>query len=399
MYYQEIPKQILEKLQKPLDQVTEEAVLRRLNQLFGSKWKNEITEKQLFAITLPMVSSRGMEILTTVSIWLIKSTVSIPVNKDELISRSSYIISPIFDEDSRKENIRLAFLNTAVRKFLVGVDEKRLPSLSLEKDLLARKLFFSEKIGDYIFDLEAIKVILAKEQEKEEKKALDPSERRGAPRKTLPLLKSIPISVTIDRRVVDSDMFLLDFSSSGLRIISAFNFPENKPFTIYLNKEDPIPLWCELVWKNALFEELNQVAIKFVKLHLDKFEKLCRFFEKLVPKKEEGDVRINQIIQMELQLWDQPRKLSTFIHSITSTEMRIMFPSYLQEGLKTICRIYPPWNMPPFESEVEVVSSQVLKEGGCLAVLSFFKVTEKNRDILDGFMQKCSMEERHSKKY
>lgn len=399
MYYQEIPKNLLEKLQKPLDQVTEEAVVRRFTQLFGNRWKNEITEKQLFAITLPMVSNRGMEILTTVSIWLIKSTISIPVGNNEFLSRSSYVISPIFDEDSRKENARLAFLNTAIRKLLVGVDEKRLASLSLEKDLFARKLFVSEKINDYVFDLQAIKVILAKEQEKEEKKAADPSERRGAPRKSLPLLKSIPISVTIDRRVVDADMFLLDFSSSGLRIISSFNFPENKPFTIYLNKEDPIPLWCELVRKNPLFEDLSQVAIKFVKLHLDKFEKLCRFFEKLVPKKEEGDVRINQIIPMELHLWDQPKKLMTFIHSITATEMRIMFPSYLQEGLKTLCRIYPPWNMPPFESEVEVVSSQVLKEGGCLAVLSFFKVSEKNRDILDGFMQKCSMEERHSKKY
>ncbi|GEM_PF-2297778 len=399
MYYQDIPKQLLDRLQKPLEEVNEEAVVKRLTQLFGNRWKNEITEKQLFAITLPMISNRGMEILTTVSIWLIKSTVSIPINKDEYLSRSSYIISPIFDEDSRKENVRLAFLNTAVRKFLVGVDEKRLASLSLEKDLIARKLFFSEKINDYVFDLEAIKVILAREQENEEKKASDPSDRRGAPRKTLPLLKSIPISVTIDRRVVDSEMFLLDFSSSGLRIISAFNFPENKPFTIYLNKEDPIPLWCEVVWKNALYEDLKQMAIKFVKLHLDKFEKLCRFFEKLVPKKEEGDVRINQIIPMELQLWDQPRRLPTFIHSITATEMRIMFPSYLQEGLRTICRIYPPWNLPSFESEVEIVSSQVMKEGGCLAVLSFSKLSDKNRDILDGFMQKCSMEERHSKKY
>jgi hypothetical protein len=388
MYYKEIPRQILEKLQKPLEAFTEEAVTRRFDTLFQGRWKCEYTHKQLFALNLPMIGPRGMEVLTTIPIWLIESTITVTVSKDEQISRTSYVITPLFSDDDRKENEKLSFINTALRGFSAGMDEKKLHALSLEKDIIGRKVFVSEHIHDYVFDVEAVKVILAKEEE-------EGPDRRNAPRKTLPTIQSVPVMVTLDRRVIETDIFLLDFSSSGLKIITTFDFPKDKPFTLTLRLDEPLSLWCEVVWKNALWEELNYIGIKFVKLHLDKFEKLCRFVEDKMPRRDEGGLKVSRVLPMELALWDQPKRLPTFFHSLSPEEMRILFPSFLKEGLKTVCRIFPLWNVPPIEGEVEVISSLVLKEGGCLAVLAFRNMSAQSREMLQGFLQKCTLEERH----
>jgi len=388
VFYKEIPRQILEKLQKPLDAFTEESVSRRLDTIFPGRWKCTYSHKQLFALTLPMIGPRGMEVLTTIPIWLIESTISISTGKDEQYSRTSYVITPIFSEEDRRENEKISFLNTSLRGFSVGLDDRKLQALSLEKDIIGRRVFISERISDYVFDSEAVKVILAKAEE-------EGPDRRNAPRKTLPIIQGIPVIVTIDRRVVDAEIFLLDFSSSGLKIISSFDFPKEKAFTLTLKIDEPLSLWCEVVWKNALWEELNHIGIKFVKLHLDKFEKLCRYFEDKMPRKDESGLKVSRLIPMELDLWDQPKRLPTFFHSLSPEEMRILFPSFLKEGLTTRCRIFPLWNVPPIEAEVEVLSSLVLKEGGCLAVLAFKNLSDANRELLQGFLQKCTMEERH----
>ncbi len=388
MYYQEIPRQILEKLQKPLDVFTGESVARRLDSVFPGRWKCSYSHKQLFALNLPMIGPRGMEVLTTIPIWLIESTITISTGKDEQISRTSYVITPIFSEEDKKENEKLSFLNTSLRGFSVGIDDRKLQALSLEKDIIGRKVFVSERINDYVFDSEAVKVILAKAEE-------DGPDRRIAPRKTLPMIQGISVIVAIDRRVMDAEIFLLDFSSSGLKIISSFDFPKDKAFTLTLKLDEALSLWCEVVWKNSLWEDLNHIGIKFVKLHLDKFEKLCHYFEDKMPKKDEGGLKVSRLIPVEMELWDQPKRLPTFFHSISPEEMRILFPAFLQEGLKTKCRIFALLNAPPIEGEVEVLSSLVLKEGGCLAVMAFRNLSDNNREMLQGFLQQCTMEERH----
>jgi hypothetical protein len=399
VYYKEIPRNIQEKLQKPLESFTEESITRRLNEIFQNKWKSEHTHKQLFAISLPMIGPRGMETLTTIPLWLIENTITVTFSKDEEMTRTSYVICPVFDEESKKENEKLAFVNTAIRGFSLGVDEKKLATISLEKEIIGRRLFFSERINDYIFDVEAMKVILSKEKETktvaEDEQAA--SDRRIAPRKTVPLFQGIPALITIDRRIFEAEIFILDFSSSGLKIISTYDFPQGKPFTLTLDRTDPIGLWCEVVWKNALWEQLQHVGLKFVKLHLDKFEKLCRYLETLMPRKVEGDIRVGKMLPVEMDLWSPPKKLPTFFHSISMKEIRIIHPSFLQEGTKTIIRIYPVWNVPPLECEVEVSSSQILKEGGCLAILAIRTISDQNKELLQGFLQKCAMEERHSK--
>jgi len=388
VYYQEIPRQILEKLQKPLDVFTGESVARRLDSVFPGRWKCSYSHKQLFALNLPMIGPRGMEVLTTIPIWLIESTITISTGKDEQISRTSYVITPIFSEEDKKENEKLSFLNTSLRGFSVGIDDRKLQALSLEKDIIGRKVFVSERINDYVFDSEAVKVILAKAEE-------DGPDRRIAPRKTLPMIQGISVIVAIDRRVMDAEIFLLDFSSSGLKIISSFDFPKDKAFTLTLKLDEALSLWCEVVWKNSLWEDLNHIGIKFVKLHLDKFEKLCHYFEDKMPKKDEGGLKVSRLIPVEMELWDQPKRLPTFFHSISPEEMRILFPAFLQEGLKTKCRIFALLNAPPIEGEVEVLSSLVLKEGGCLAVMAFRNLSDNNREMLQGFLQQCTMEERH----
>lgn len=390
MYYKEIPKNLLARLQKPLESFTEDAVAKRLNQIFGDKWKNEYTHKQLFAVNIPMIGLRGMEVLTTISLWLIKNTITIPVSSDEYMSRTSYVICPVFDEESKQEGEKLAFLNTAVRGLLIGVSEKMLNELSVEKYIFARGIYFSERVRDYNFDVEAIKVILFKEAE-------SPPDRRSTPRKSLQFFKSIPASVTINRDVLRTDIFLLDFSSNGLKLISSFNFPKDKQFNLTLELKEPISLWCEVVWKNNLWEDLQHIGLKFVKLHLDKFEKLCKYFEDIMPKKGEEDFRINRVLPLELTLWDQPRRMPTFIHSISTKELRIIHPSYLKDGTKTMLRIFPFWNSPPIEAEVEVASSHIMKGGGCLAVLDFVKISKESEGFLENFIQKCIMEERRNK--
>ncbi len=390
MYYKEIPPNLLLRLQKPLEEVTEEAVTKRLNLLFQDKWKKEFSHKQLFAINLPVIGPRGMEILTTVSLWLIKNTITIPVDKDEFISRSSYVIAPVIDDKSKLEGEKMAFMNTAIRGLSVGTSEKLSEEISLDKYIISKGIYISERIRDYNFDEEAIKVILTKEEE-------SPSDRRGSPRQALPFFKSIPASVTINRDVFKTDIFLLDFSSSGLKLISSFNFPKDKQFNLSLELGETISLWCEVVWNNSLWEDLQHVGLKFVKLHLDKFEKLCRHFEDLMIKKGGDDFRVNRTLPLELTLWDQPRRLSTFIHSLTTKELRIIHPSYLKDGTKTQCRIYPFWNLPPIEGLVEVISSHIMKGGGCLAVLQFTRISKESESVLENFIQKCIMEERRSK--
>jgi hypothetical protein len=399
VYYKEIPKNILEKLQKPIESFTEESITRRLKDLFAGKWRSEHNHKQLFAISLPMIGPRGMEILTTIPLWLIENTITITLAKDDEISRTSYVICPVFDEESKKENEKLAFINTAIRGYSVGVDEKKLATISLEKDIIGRRLFFSERINDYIFDVEAMKVVLLKEKAEVKAQAEEQSDsdRRVAPRKAVPLFQGIPAMVTVDHRVFEAEIFILDFSSSGLKIISTYDFPQGKPFTLTLDKSEPIGLWCEVVWKNALWEQLQHVGLKFVKLHLDKFERLCRYLETLMPKKVEGDIRVGKMLPVEMDLWSPPKKMPTFFHSISIKELKIIHPSFLQEGTRTIIRIFPVWNVPPLECEVEVVSSQVLKEGGCLAILAVRTISDQNKEVLQGLLQKCALEERHSK--
>lgn len=392
MYYKELPRNILEKLQKPVEDFTLEAVSKRFNQIFQDRWRNEFSHKQLLSITIPMISQSGMEVMTAIPIWLIKNTITVPISRDDHLSRTSYMVCPIFDEESKQENEKLAFLNTAVRGFSIGLDDKRYKNLSLEKDVIGRRLFFSERVKDHIFDTEAVKVILAREEEKNE------SDRRNAPRKELPIFQGIPAVLTIDRKIYEIELFILDFSSSGLKIISAFDFPKDRPFTLTLSLDEEVSLWCEVVWKSVLWEDLQHAGIKFVKLHLDKFEKLCKFFEDKIPKKEEGDLRINKIVKVELNLWDRPKNLPTFLHSISVKEMRIIHPSYLQIGIKTKCWIYPAGDLQPIEIDVEVVGSHMLKEGGCLAALAINNISDDCRNLLEGFIQKSAMEERHNKK-
>lgn len=392
MYYKEIPKNLLAKLQKPLEAVTEDAVTKRLNGLFPDKWKKEFTHKQLFALNLPMIGPRGMEVLTTISLWLIKNTITIPVEKDEFLSRTTYVITAVFDDESRQESERLAFMNTAIRGFMIGVTEKTINEISLERHIISRGIYLSERVRDHNLDVQAMKVLLAKEEEEE-----SPADRRATPRQALPFFKSIPAAVTINRDVLRTDIFLLDFSSSGLKLISSFNFPKDKQFNLTLELKETVSLWCEVVWKNNLWEDLQHVGLKFVKLHLDKFELLCKYFEDIMPKKGGEDYRINRTLPVELTLWDQPRRMPTFIHSLSAKELRIIHPSYLKEGTKTLCRIYPFWNSPPIEGEVEVISSHIMKGGGCLAVMQYTNLSKESEGYLEDFIQKCIMEERRNK--
>ncbi|MDQ7824576.1 MAG: PilZ domain-containing protein [Candidatus Eremiobacteraeota bacterium] len=391
MYYKEIPPVLLEKLQKPLESVTEEAVKKRLDSLFKGAWNNENTHTQLFAMTIPLINPRGMEIQTTISLWLVKNTITITPPREESLSRSSYLIYPLFDEETKAENERLAFLNTALRGLAIGSDDGRLRTYSLEKDVIARRIFLSERVNDHIFDTEAIKVILSRADE-------ESSERRTAPRKMLPLLQSIPAVVTMERKVTDIELFILDFSSSGLKIVSSFDFPQNRPFTLTLRLAEPVSLWCEVVWKSSLWEQFHHVGIKFVKLHLDKFEKLCRYVEEHLPRRDEGEFKISRMLPVEFSLWEHHKRLPTFFYSLSPKEMSIICPSFLDEGTSATCRIFPFWNLPPIEGEVEVISSKVLNEGGCQAALNFIRLSGENRERIESFLQKCAIEDRHNKK-
>ncbi len=393
MFFKSIPVQFMQQLREPLDSVTVESVASRLNKVFGANtWRSESTHKQLFAISIPLVGPRGMEIHTSLTLWLTQNSIILPVGDGEFTSRNSYVLGPFFDDEDKAESERLAFLNTACRVIGIGMTD-RTQILSLENGLIGRKMFLSDRIEDFVVDELAMKVILAKQEEIKQEK----EERRGDPRTELQTLDSIPAVVTIDRTVMDIEFFMLDFSSSGLKIVSPFDFPSDKPFNLTLKLEEPLTLGCEVVWKSEIWKNIYHVGIKFMRLQLDKFEKLCRHLEVFIPSKDNDSFRLNKVLPAEFMLWNTPKRLPTFFHTISSTRMSIIFPAFLKTGMKVVARIYPFAGNVPIECEFEIESSRVLKGGGCQASIVISNITPQNGERLESFIQYCVMEERRAK--
>ena len=392
MFYKSIPAQLMHRLREPLETVNAEAVTKRLNEVFGAgAWESECSHRQLFAVSLPLVGPRGMEIHTSLTLWLTKNSIVVPVGEGETTSRTSYVLSPFFDDEDRSECEKLAFINTACRVLGIGMTD-RTQVLSIESGLLGRKMFLSERIEDFLVDDLAMKVILAKQEEDKE------SDRREAPRTETENLGSIPALITIDRSVREVEFFILDFSSSGFKIVSPFDFPEDKPFNLTLQLIEPITLWCEVVWKNEMWKNIYHAGIKFMRIQLDKFEKLCRHIESFLPARDADSYRLNKVLPSEFMLWNQPKRLPTFFHSISHKRVSVIFPAFLQKGMKVMARIFPFAGNVPIECEFEVEVSRVLKGGGCQANLLISNISQSNTERLESFIQYCVMEERRAKK-
>lgn len=390
MFYKSIPVQFMQQLREPLESVTADEIAKRLNKVFGlGKWQTESTHQQLFGVSLPLVGPRGMEIHTSLTLWLTKNIITVPVGDGETTSRTSYVLGPFLDDEDRLESEKLAFINTACRVMGVGMAE-RTQILSLESGVIGRKMFISERIEDFIVDDLAIKVIL-------ETKEKNNSDRRDAPRTEVSTLGSIPAAITIDRTVQDVDFFMLDFSSSGLKIVSPFNFPEDRPFNLTLKFEEPITLWCEVVWKSEMWKNIYHVGIKFMRLQLDKFEKLCHYIEDFLPSRGYDSFRLNRVLPAEFMLWSTVKRLPTFFHSISTEKMSVIFPAFLQKGMNVTARIYPFSGNVPIECVFEVETSRVLKGGGCQATLVISEITQSNQERLESFIRHCVMEERRAK--
>ncbi len=254
-------------------------------------------------------------------------------------------------------------------------------------------MFMSDMISDFVVDEQAIKVIL----EKQEEQKTNIKDRRDIERTEVSSLDSIPATVQVDRAETALDFFLLDFSSSGLKIVASYNFPEDRQFNFTIKLSEPITLLCEVVWKSEMWNNNYYVGLKFTRLQLDKFEKLCRNIESYIPAKIEEAININKVIASEFGLWRESKKLPLFIHSISSTNLSVIFPAFLQMGKEISVKLFPFKDQVPIECQVLIESSRVLKNGGSQAVLKIMDISDSNREKLESYIRYCVMEERRSK--
>lgn len=386
MYYLSIPDEIVQRLRAPMFDLSEEAVKTRLNDVFGKNWRTESTHEPLFALSIPLVGPRGMEVQTSIPLWITKNTIYFDVGSGEETFRSSYVISAVFDEESKADNEHLAFLNTALRVMDLGMADAS-QKLSLEKSLLGRRMFLSDRIEDFVVDEKAVKVVMETEK---------PSQRRSEAA-DVQTFSAVPAVVNIDRQLTETEFFLLDFSSGGFRIVSAFDFPENKSFNITVKADEQITLLCEVVWKKEIWRGLYHAEIKFMRLHLEKFEKLCRYVETFLPSREDSSIRVNRVFPAEFMLWDAPKKLPAFINSVSENKMSLIFPAFLKAGIYFKGLIYVFAKQKPMEAEFKVEFSRVLKGGGCQSVLSIVSMDDLSREKMNSLIQYYIMEARRGK--
>ncbi len=391
MYYKSISKEQARQLAMPLEPFTPNNIESRMDQVFGfGRWSSECSHDLLCAISVPLIGPRGEETQTAISLWLTKNTITIPTEDGELTSRTSYVLAPVASEEDQEANERLAFLNTAYRVLGVGTQGEA-KTLSKDDNILFKKMFLSERINDFIVDDTALKVLIAQQEEEEPEEEPSPSSGTNQ-------FEAVQAYITSERQTQEVNFFVLDFSSSGLKIVTSSNFPNDRAFNMSLKTDDNLALWCEVAWKHEIWKNLYHMGINFKRLQLDKFEKLCKYLEIFMPAKVKNMVKTAKTIPVEFDLWKETKRFPAFLYGISSNSISIIYPAFLKTGMRINAKLYPFQKSSPIDCGLIVTSSKLIKGGGSQTTLQILYIDEANSERLESFIRSCVMDDRRSKK-
>jgi hypothetical protein len=383
-----LPEHLKESLGKPIAAFDVPSVEERLNELFPGHWEKDFTIRELGRVTLP--AEHYGESLVEIPCLEVRCTVTLETGKKNKIDYSACVLSlkeSLWTESTLKD---LAFLHTMVREAGLGLGRLNPGEVVLTSGSHTRETLCRTDLGDIILDGRTLKLFESSQPRE------DFEEKRKTPRKLLPLQNSVPLHIRHAEDSADLNIFLLDISKSGMRIISDFDFLRDEMYSLKLCIDEECELDAQVTWKKDLWEGMYFVGFQFQQLLSGEFDKICRNLEGFSPDDRREHFRMERDMLLELRRGEKNEKIYSLILDLSISGMRAAYKGApFDERSLADCTIFIGFEEDSVEVVAETVWSRSFDDNISVSAFKFVETGEETQKRLQKLIEQCILTNLH----
>jgi hypothetical protein len=373
---------IIAGLRAPLRLTTSDEVSRRLDEFFKGRWSVDYGIRRLgTARSLP----EGSTSLQEIPFCLVHCTVRINEADGSIKEFSSSVLGPQFGDWTEGRLKLHAFLNTTLREMCIGLGRLCTQEVTFGLDTGDSGELIPQDLGNMILDGKTRRVYQTRQPQE------DYEEKRKSPRKLLPLIRSIPLTIEINGGKEDLSIFLLDISRSGMRIISDFDFTLNSTIPLRLSVENLlVEMEATISWKKTLWYGMYFVGFQFRRIITEDFDRMCRFLEGLSADDRREHFRLERDLLLELQDESREVKCYSITCDLSASGVKTAYRGApFKPDSEVYCTIFTGFEEDQFEVRARTVWSREPQKNLSVSAFKFIHLDEETNKRIQKLIELC----------